>query len=41
MLGLRGVNGFAAGFKVNVFFGGALTEPSALTVPEPVSITAF
>lgn len=29
MLGLRGVNGLAAGFSVKVFFGGALAGTSA------------
>lgn len=38
MLGLRGVNGLAAGFSVKVFFGGALTA-GATSVATPVAST--
>lgn len=33
------MNGLAAGFSVKVFFGGALTTPSEVPVPVPLSTT--
>lgn len=39
VLGLRGVNGLAAGFSVNVFFGGALAVPSPFVPPVPLPLS--